>query len=137
MKFFTFLLVISLINLSVTNGQETACRKWKEAESTDMAYIFGHWFTYLEDKYFVKEHDVCSEYSVYWNSSSKSMDLINKLHYDDNTTKSIKGKAQKTQILGVIEIDYENSSIFELSAIEMDDNYGLFGACLNGRGIFI
>lgn len=135
MKFFAFLLLISLINLSVTNGQET-CRKWKEDKSTNWTLLFGDWFTYLENTFFVKGHDLCSEYSIYWNSTSKAMILLNTQHYDDNSTKYIKGTARKTPFPGTIDVVYENGLILGISALGMDENYGLFGGCFMGKGNF-
>lgn len=135
MKFFAFLLLVTLVNLSVTNGQETGCRKWKEDKATDLLDIFGHWYTYLADKFFAKTNDECSEYTFVWNSTFKSVDLLNTQHYKDNTaTKAIKGRAHKTPSPGVFDVVYENGLILVINVVAMNEDYIIFAGCFKDKG---
>lgn len=136
MKFFAFLLLIGLINLSVTNAQEKTCKKWKEDETTDLSKIFGHWFTYLQDKHLFKKNDLCSEYTFTWNATAQLVNLVNEQHKEDNSTNVIKGSAYKTPYPGVFDVVYENGLIFGISAVAMNDDFILFGGCFRQKGIF-
>lgn len=132
MKFFAFLLLINLINLSV-NGQEETCRQWKEDKSTDLTKLFGHWFTYLEDKYLVEKNDLCSEYTFTWNKTDQSVNLVNDQHKEDKSITVIKGSGYKTPYPGVFDVVYENGLIFGISAVAMNTDYILFGGCFNQK----
>lgn len=132
MKFFVFLLIVSLINLSVTNGQET-CRQWREDKSTDLLDALGHWFTYLEDKYLVKKNDLCSEYTFTWNTSTHSMNLLNTVRKEDNSIETITGSAHKTQYPGVLNVEYDNGLIFQGRAVTMSEHFILFAGCFNQK----
>lgn len=134
MKFLVFLLLVTLINLSVTNGQESACRKWKGDKRTDLKNIIGHWYTYLEDTFFVGVNDTCSEYTVGWNATLQAIDLINTQNYIDKTTKFIKGRAHKTEFPGVFDIFYENGLILVIHVPFMTDDYIVFVGCFRDNG---
>lgn len=132
MKFFAFLLIVSVINLSLTNGQET-CRQWKEDKSTELLDAFGHWYTYLEDKNLVKPNDLCSEYEFSWNASINSVNLLNTQHKADNSVEIIKGIAKRTKNQGVLDVNYENGLVFQGKAVSMNEKYILFTGCFKQK----
>lgn len=134
MKFFASLLLVGLISLSVTNGQETSCTKWKEDATTSLEKVLGHWFTYLEDKYLVKTNDLCSEYTFTKNEAANSVNLVNEQHKADNSIVTIKGSAYETRFNGVFDVLYDSGLIFSVNAIAMSDDYVLFGGCFRQKG---
>lgn len=140
MKFFVFLLLVTLINLSVANGQETeqetACRTWKQDPTTDFKKIMGDWYTFLADIHFMKKNELCHEYTFTWDNSTKLVSLVNTQHQKDKSHKIVKGRAHKTQFPGVFDVVYENGLILEIYVVAMSEDFIIFAGCFKDNSIY-
>lgn len=134
MKFFVFLLLVTLINFSVTNAEKPACRKWEQQVTINLTKIFGHWHTFLQDKLLVKENDTCSEYTIEWNATLHAVDLINTQNYNDKSNKFIKGRAHKTAFPGVYDVVLDNGLMVVIRVGAMTDDFILFVGCFRNNG---